>query len=82
MKILYVNGANAKKFDKQVDNNITFAKYFSPSCPACIGMKDEWDDMCKDIDQKYNTDLILAEIDPDGMEGLENTHTYNDVDYK
>ena len=81
MKILYVNGANAKKFDKQVDNNITFAKYFSPSCPACIGMKDEWDDMCKDIDQKYNTDLILAEIDPDGMEGLENTHTYNDVDY-
>ena len=81
MKILYVNGANAKKFDKQVDNNIIFAKYFSPSCPACIGMKDEWDDMCKDIDQKYNTDLILAEIDPDGMEGLENTHTYNDVDY-
>ena len=81
MKILYVNGTNAKKFDKQVDNNITFAKYFSPSCPACIGMKDEWIDMCKDIDQKYNTDLILAEIDPDGMTGLENTHTYNDVDY-
>ena len=81
MKIVYVNGKNAKKFDKQVDNNITFAKYFSPSCPACIGMKDEWDNMCKDIDQKYDTDLILAEIDPDGMEGLENTHTYNDVDY-
>ena len=81
MKILYVNDKNAKMFDKQVDKQPVFAKYFSPSCPACIAMETEWDDMCKDIDEKYNTDLLLAQIDPNGMSSLEKTHTYNDVDY-
>ena len=81
MKILYINGKNAKSFDKQVDDNVVFAKYFSPSCPACIAMEGEWDSMCKDIDEKYNTDLLLAQIDPHGMSSLENTHTYSDVDY-
>lgn len=81
MKILHINDKNAKSFDKQVDNNIVFAKYFSPSCPACIAIKGEWESMCKDIEAKYNTDLLLAEIDPNGMSSLENTHTYSDVDY-
>lgn len=81
MKIIYVNDKNALDFDKQNKNNIVFAKYFSPGCPACISMKTEWDDMCKDIDEKYNTDLILAQIDPDGMSELENTKTYSDVSY-
>ena len=81
MKILYINDKNAKSFDKQVDDNVVFAKYFSPSCPACIAMEGEWDSMCKDIDEKYNTDLLLAQIDPHGMSSLENTHTYSDVDY-
>lgn len=81
MKIIYVNNKNALDFDKQNKNNIVFAKYFSPGCPACISMKTEWDDMCKDIDEKYNTDLILAQIDPDGMSELENTKTYSDVSY-
>ena len=44
-------------------------------------MESEWDDMCKDIDDKYNTDLILAQIDPTGMSKLEKTATYSDVDY-
>ena len=44
-------------------------------------MESEWDDMCKDIDKKYNTKLLVAQIDPSGMKELENTHTYNDVDY-
>ena len=81
MKILYINDKNAKSFDKQVNNHPVFAKYFSPSCPACIAMETEWDDMCKDIDDKYNTDLLLAQIDPSGMKTLEKTHTYSDVDY-
>ena len=81
MKILYINDKNAKSFDKQVNHRPVFAKYFSPSCPACIAMETEWDDMCKDIDDKYNTDLLLAQIDPSGMKNLEKTHTYSDVDY-
>ena len=81
MKSVYVSDKNAKMFDKQVDENVVFAKYFSPSCPACIAMESEWDDMCKDIDKKYNTKLLVAQIDPSGMKELENTHTYNDVDY-
>lgn len=81
MKIIYVNDKNALDFDKQNKNNTVFAKYFSPMCPACISMKTEWDDMCKDIDEKYNTDLILAQIDPGGMRELENTKTYSDVSY-
>lgn len=81
MKIIYVNNNNALDFDEENKNNTVFAKYFSPGCPACISMKTEWDDMCKDIDEKYNTDLILAQIDPDGMRELENTKTYSDVSY-
>lgn len=81
MKIVYVKDSNALEFDKQNKENIVFAKYFSPGCPACIAMESEWDDMCKDIDEKYNTDLILAQIDPTGMSKLEKTDTYSDVDY-
>ena len=81
MKIVYVKDTNALEFDKQNKQNIVFAKYFSPGCPACIAMESEWDDMCKDIDDKYNTDLILAQIDPTGMSKLEKTATYSDVDY-
>ena len=81
MKIVYVKDTNALEFDKQNKQNTVFAKYFSPGCPACIAMESEWDDMCKDIDNKYNTDLILAQIDPTGMSKLEKTATYSDVDY-
>ncbi len=81
MKIVYVKDTNALEFDKQNKQNTVFAKYFSPGCPACIAMESEWDDMCKDIDDKYNTDLILAQIDPTGMSKLEKTATYSDVDY-
>ena len=57
MKILYINGKNADKFDKYNKKHPVFAKYFSPSCPACIAMENEWDEMCKDIENKYDTDL-------------------------
>ncbi len=82
MKLLYVNGINAKHFDTENKKKPVFAKYFSPTCPACIAMETEWDDMCKDIEQKYNTDMIMAQIDPDGMNELENMETtYSDVQY-
>jgi len=41
MKILYINGKNADKFDKYNKKHPVFAKYFSPSCPACIAMENE-----------------------------------------
>jgi len=76
-----VNGTNANHFDKENKKHPVFAKYFSPTCPACIAMESEWDEMCKDIDAKYNTDMIMAQIDPTGMTELEKTNTYSDVQY-
>jgi thiol-disulfide isomerase/thioredoxin len=81
MKILYVNDTNAQHFDNENQKDPVFAKYFSPTCPACIAMESEWDDMCKDIDKKYNTDMIMAQIDPQGMNELENMKTHSDVAY-
>lgn len=81
MKILYVNDVNAQHFDNENKKYPVFAKYFSPTCPACIAMESEWDDMCKDIDKKYNTDMIMAQIDPQGMNKLENMKTHSDVAY-
>ena len=82
MKILYVKDEpSAIDFNKENKKNIVFAKYFSPTCPACKVMEPEWDELCKDIDEKYNTDLILAQIDPQGMEKLGNMNTYSDVEY-
>jgi len=85
MKILYIDKNNALQFHKDNMNSvnkIVFAKYFSPSCPACISMSKEWDDMCGDIKSKYNnTDLVIAQIDPSGMDELNNTSTYSEVDY-
>ena len=81
MKILYVNDVNAQHFDNENKKYPVFAKYFSPTCPACIAMESEWDDMCKDIDKKYNTDMIMAQIDPQGMNKLEGMKTHSDVAY-
>ena len=81
MKILYVNDTNAQHFDNENKKHPVFAKYFSPTCPACIAMESEWDDMCKDIDKKYNTDMIMAQIDPQGMNKLEGMKTHSDVAY-
>tara|TARA_B110000037_G_scaffold20930_1_gene22859 strand:+ start:10130 stop:10651 length:522 start_codon:yes stop_codon:yes gene_type:complete len=81
MKILYVNDVNAQHFDNENKKYPVFAKYFSPTCPACIAMESEWDDMCKDIDKKYNTDMIMAQIDPQGMNKLEDMKTHSDVAY-
>jgi len=81
MKIIYVKDTNALEFDKHNKEKMVFAKYFSPGCPACIAMESEWDNMCKDIDEKYDTDLILAQIDPSGMNKLEETSTHSDVAY-
>lgn len=81
MKILYVNENNASYFDNENKKHLTFAKYFSPHCPACIAMEDEWNDMCTEINKKYNTDLIFAQIDPNGMNKLQEKNTFTDVDY-
>ena len=81
MKLLYVNGQNAKYFDSENKKRHVFAKYFSPTCPACISMENDWDKMCDEVEQKYNTDLMVAQIDPQGMNELEKLDTYSDVQY-
>jgi thiol-disulfide isomerase/thioredoxin len=81
MKLIYVNDKNAKHFKKEASEKSAFVKYFSPSCPACIAMEDEWTAMCDDIDKKYNTDMILAQMDSSGMKELDGSDIYTDVDY-
>lgn len=79
MIILHVKKNNAKLCEKKIADKVTFAKYYSPTCPACIAMESDWDDMCKDIEQKYNTDMILADIDGNAM--VEMNDVYNDIEY-
>ena len=81
MRILYVNGKNAREFDKENKKHNVFAKYFSPTCPACVAMEDVWDNTCKEVNEKYDTDMIMAQIDPDGMDELKNMKTHSDVAY-
>ena len=81
MKFIHVNNRNANTFKNQAQDKDAFVKYYSPTCPACIAMEDEWDNMCKDIDEKYNTDIILAQMDPTGMKELEPSEIHTDVDY-
>ena len=81
MRILYVNGKNAQEFDKENKKYSVFAKYFSPTCPACVAMEDVWDNTCKEVNEKYDTDMIMAQIDPDGMDELKNMKTHSDVAY-
>ena len=84
MKRLIINSENALQFhndNMNKTNPIVFAKYYSPSCPACIAMSDEWDNMATDIEQNYDTDLAVADIDPSAMTVLQQTSTHSDVDY-
>jgi thiol-disulfide isomerase/thioredoxin len=84
MRRLIINGETALQFHNDNMNKmnpVVFAKYYSPSCPACIAMSDEWDNMATDIDQKYETDLVVADIEPSGMNVLEKTSTHSEVDY-
>jgi thioredoxin-like negative regulator of GroEL len=81
MKIIHINDKNAQVFKNNAQNKHAFVKYYSPTCPACIAMEGEWDNMCKDIDGKYNTDMILAQMDPGGMKELEATEVHTAIDY-
>jgi thiol-disulfide isomerase/thioredoxin len=81
MKVLYVNDTNAQDFNDKNKKHPVFAKYFSPTCPACIAMSDVWDETCKEVDEKYDTDMIWAQIDPAGISELANTDTYSDIAY-
>tara|TARA_A100001015_G_scaffold187460_1_gene208778 strand:- start:47 stop:538 length:492 start_codon:yes stop_codon:yes gene_type:complete len=82
MKVVYVKDTNANDFEKEALEKQVFAKYFSPSCPACISMKDDWDNLCKDVYEKYNTDLMFAEIDPSGLKKLEQSEKiHSSIDY-
>ena len=72
MKILYVKDEpSAIDFNKENKKNIVFAKYFSPTCPACKVMESEWDELCKDIDEKiqYGFNISTNQSSRDGTFG-------------
>lgn len=74
MKIIYVNNKNAAQFEADQINNDIFAKYYSPTCPACISMEQDWDDMCNDLEKNYDGDLTIAAFDPDAIDNFDNIH--------
>jgi thiol-disulfide isomerase/thioredoxin len=74
MKIIYVNNKNSSQFEADEINNDIFAKYYSPTCPACISMEQDWDDMCNDLEQNYDGDLTIAAFDPDAINNFYNIH--------
>jgi len=83
MKLMNVNGETAGLFSNLAKNTIVFAKYYSPTCPACVAMSEEWENMEKELSRNgvYSGDLIIAQIDPSGMKSLSSTDIYSDVQY-
>jgi thiol-disulfide isomerase/thioredoxin len=82
MKIEIVNEINLKDlndFERKASNKTMFAKYFSPTCPACIKVKDDWDNMCKELENDYEGDIMVANIDPEAMDNLKTV--YHDIQY-
>ena len=78
-----VNGETAGLFSNLAKNTIVFAKYYSPTCPACVAMSEEWENMEKELSRNgaYSGDIIIAQIDPSGMKSLSSTNIYSDVQY-
>jgi len=78
-----VNGETAGLFSNLAKNTIVFAKYYSPTCPACVAMSEEWENMEKELSRNgvYSGDLIIAQIEPSGMKSLSSTDIYSDVQY-
>jgi len=83
MKLMNVNGETADLFSNLAKTTTVFAKYYSPTCPACIAMNEEWQNMEKEVSRHdaYNGDIIIAQIDPSGMKKLASTTIYSDVQY-
>ena len=70
MKFMNVNGETAGLFSNLAKNTIVFAKYYSPTCPACVAMSEEWENMEKELSRNgvYSGDLIIAQIEPSRYE--------------
>jgi len=62
---------SAKHFHQRAKNYVIFAKFYSPTCPACIASEEEWGRLKENIAPENRDHFDLAEVDPEGMRELQ-----------
>ena len=80
MKLLYINHKNANKLLTYSKKSPLIVKYYSPTCGACIGMQDEWEKLCEDLEKNYHGEVVVANVDPSGRDALDEYDIHTDID--
>ena len=62
---------SARKFHQRSKECVVFAKFFSPTCPACIASEQEWERLKEKMRPVNRKKIDLAEVDPAGMQHLQ-----------
>ena len=61
---------SAQRFQQRAKNYVIFAKFYSPTCPACIASEEEWGLLKDNLAPENRDKFDLAEVDPEGMRCL------------
>ena len=69
---------SAQRFQQRAKNYVIFAKFYSPTCPACIASEEEWGRLKDNIAPENSDKFDLAEVDPEGMRELQD-HKYDNM---
>ena len=80
MKLLYINNKNANQLLSYSKKSPLIVKYYSPTCGACIGMQDEWEKLCDDLENNYHGELVIASVDPTGRDALDKYDIHTEID--
>ena len=80
MKLLYINHKNANSLLTHSKKSPLIVKYYSPTCGSCIGMQDEWEKLCEDLEKNYHGEVVVANVDPSGRDALDNYDIHTDID--
>lgn len=69
VEIISIEPDQGKDFDKIINkkNNVAFVKFYQPTCPHCINMKEAWEDLEKLLQDKCKDDISLIEVNGDAL---------------
>ena len=69
VEIISIEPEQGKEFDKLINEkgNVSFVKFYQPTCPHCINMKEAWEDLGKLLQDKCKDDISLIEVNGDAL---------------
>jgi len=73
MKVLSIDDSNAFIFDDELMKAPVFVKFYHPNCGHCVAMKDAWNNMSKELKNKYDGDMSIIEVHADAIPKINNT---------